>query len=50
MTVAELVEALKTKEQDAEIEFVIVQTDGLVVAVNIKEKAKDITKLLKMFN
>lgn len=49
MTVAELIEVLKTKEQTTQVEYIIVQTDGLLVAAKIEEKAKDLTKLLKMF-
>lgn len=49
MKVAELVEALKTKDQNDEVEFVIIRNDGLVMAVSIKEKAKELIKLLKIF-
>lgn len=49
MTTAKLIEVLKTKEQSAEIEFVIVQTDGVLVASFISTKAKAMLSFLKMF-
>lgn len=50
MTIADLIEKLKTKDQSADVQFIIVKTDGeIVAAVVSSEQAKSMTKLLKNF-
>lgn len=49
MTVAELVVKLQAKDQTAEVEFIVVKTDGEVVCADIAKQAKSIGKFLKMF-
>lgn len=49
MTTAELIEVLKTKEQSAEVEYIIVQPNGLLVAASITNSAKSMLSFLKMF-
>lgn len=50
MTIADLIEKLKTKDQDTDVQFIIVKTDGeLVAAVVSAEQAKPMIKVLKRF-
>lgn len=49
MNVSELVERLKLKDQTAEIEFIVVTTDGLLVTANVGKQAKPMVKFLKNF-
>jgi len=50
ITVKDLVEKLKEKDQDKEVEFVVVGTDGMMVCMDVKSSAKSMVDLLKMFN
>jgi len=48
-TIADLIEVLKTKDQTAEVEHLVLGTNGAIVAMNITSKqAKPIIKVLKM--
>lgn len=49
MKVAELIEKLKEKDQAAEVEFIVVKTDGELVTMDVSKQAKPLIKLLKMF-
>lgn len=48
-TVADLIKILETKVQTAEIEYVVVEKDGKLVTCDVKEQAKPMIKVLKMF-
>ena len=48
-TVAELIELLKTKDQTAEVEFIVCKTNGQMMAADVKTQAQPIIKFLKMF-
>ena len=47
--IKELIKILKKKDQNAEVEFVVVTTDGKLVCMDINAAAKDMSDLLKMF-
>lgn len=49
MTIADLIESLKTKDQAAEVEFIVVKTDGQILAIKLKEMAKPMQTVLKLF-
>jgi hypothetical protein len=49
MTVAELIEVLKTKQQDAQVEHIVCKTDGEIVCCDVKTQAKAIMGMLKWF-
>ena len=47
--VKELVKKLKEKDQNAEVEFVVVNINGEMVCMDIASSAHNITKLLQLF-
>lgn len=47
--IKELIKKLQEKEQDAEVEFVVVKTNNELICMDIKTKAHNLTQLLKMF-
>ena len=49
MNITNLIEVLKQKE-NSEIEFIIVREDGELVAVNLKNRTKQMKILLELFN
>ena len=50
ITIKELIERLKTKDQEKEVEFIVVDTDSWMVCAEIETKATNMLKILKMFN
>jgi hypothetical protein len=50
MKIKDLVKNLKTKDQDAEVEFIVCKTTGELVCAQIESKAADLAKLLKIFS
>ena len=46
----EFIVVLQEKDQDAEVEFIVVTTDGVMVCMDIKTQAPNSLKLLKLFN
>jgi hypothetical protein len=46
----DLVKKLQEKDQDAEVEFIVVKTDGEMVCMDVEAKAKSMVDLLKLFN
>lgn len=49
MKIKDLIKNLKTKDQDAEVEFIVCKTDGEIVCMKVESKAADIVKMLKLF-
>ncbi len=49
MKISELIENLKTKDQDAEVEFIVAKTSGELVCAQVKSTAQSMFKFLKMF-
>lgn len=49
MTIADLIKNLKTKDQKAEVEFIICKTDGELVCAKLEKKTADMAKMLQMF-
>jgi len=49
MTVAELIDKLKQKDQGAEVEYIVVKTTGELVVADVSKQAKPMTKFLKHF-
>lgn len=47
--ISELIEVLKTKNPDDEVEAVVAKTDGQVIVMYVHTMAKAITKALKLF-
>jgi hypothetical protein len=47
--VKELIKKLETKDQDADVEFIVVDSNGNLVCVDVENEATNITKLLKLF-
>ena len=47
--VKELIKNLKKKDQDAEVEFVVIKTNGDLVAMDIETSAHNMATLLSMF-
>lgn len=45
----DLVKTLQTKNQEAEVEFVVVYVDGELICVDITEQAGAFMKVLKLF-
>lgn len=48
--IKDLVKVLQQKDQNAEVEFVIVQIDGIMVCMDLEAKNKSVSELLKMFD
>ena len=48
--IKELIKRLEKKNQELEVEFIIVDTDDYMVCAEIEDKAKSMVKILKMFN
>ena len=48
--VKDLIKALEEKEQDAEVEFVVVKTNGDLVVMDIETRAHNMATLLSMFS
>lgn len=48
MTVADLIEKLKEKDQSLSVQFIVVTDIGAVLAVNFSNQAKPVAKVLKM--
>ena len=49
MNILDLIEILKRKENGA-VEFIIVREDGELVAINLKDKTKQMKTLLDIFS
>jgi hypothetical protein len=50
MKIKDLVKNLKTKDQDAEVEFIVCKTTGELVCMLVDSKAAtDIIKMMKLF-
>ena len=49
MKIKELVEILKTKDQELEVQFVIATTEGAIEAMEAKDEFVDVMKFLKAF-
>lgn len=47
--VKDLVKILKGKDQNADVEFVVVKTDGTMVCMDLKGQTRAMASLLKMF-
>ena len=47
--VKELIKKLKDKDQDAEVEFIVVKTNGDMVAMEVETSAHNMATLLSMF-
>lgn len=47
--IKQLIKNLQKKDQEAEVEFVVVKTNGNLICMDIKSNAKDMQKMLKMF-
>ena len=50
MKIENLIEILKTKDQKKEVEFIIADKKGMMVAMDVTTKSKEMVKLLKMMN
>lgn len=50
ITIENLIEDLKKKDQQEVVECIIVSSDGTIICAYVKSLAKQITKFLKMFN
>jgi hypothetical protein len=50
ITIKNLVKKLQSKNQDNEVEFIVVTTDGNLVCMDVDSNAHDMTTLLSMFN
>jgi NMD protein affecting ribosome stability and mRNA decay len=48
--VKKLIKKLKEKDQDAEVEFIIVKTNGIMICMDVNSSAKNMVDLLKLFN
>lgn len=48
-TIAQLIEKLKEKDQAAEVEFIVLKTDGELVTMDVAKHAKVLIKMLKLF-
>jgi len=48
--VKELIKKLKEKDQDAEVEFVVVKTNGDMVVMDVETSAHNMATLLSMFS
>jgi hypothetical protein len=49
ITVAELIEKLKEKDQEAVVEFVVATESGQLVCADVSKTAKAMAAILKMF-
>jgi hypothetical protein len=49
MKIKDLVKNLQTKDQDAEVEFIVCKKTGELVCAQIESQAADLAKLLKVF-
>lgn len=47
--IKELIKKLKEKDQNAEVEFVVVKTTGALVVMDLETSANNIAQLLEMF-
>lgn len=47
--IEELVKKLQDKDQNAEVEFIVVKTDGDMVCMDVEKSARSMVKLLKLF-
>lgn len=49
-TIENLLDTLQTKDKNAEVEFVIVQTDGKLIAADLtSDRARKLVRFLEMF-
>ena len=48
--VKDLIEKLKKNDQNTEVEFIVVGTDGMLVCMDVKASSKPMVKLLKTFS
>ena len=48
-SILNLIKTLQTKDQDREVEFIIIDADGMIVAMDLEGDAYDMAELLKMF-
>lgn len=49
MTIAELIERLKMKDQAAEVEFIVAEKNGKLVTVDVSTQAGPMIRFLKPF-
>lgn len=49
MKIKDLIKNLETKDQEAEVEFIVCKVTGELVCVKIESKAADIAKMLNLF-
>lgn len=49
MKLKDLIEKLKEKDLDADVEFIVVKSDGEVVSASVEKQAKPMLNFLKMF-
>lgn len=47
--IKDLVKILQKKEQDAEVEFIVLKTNGNIVCMDVEAKSTDLIKMLKSF-
>lgn len=50
LKVKDLIKKLQEKDQDTEVEFAVVTTNGDLVCMDIETTAKSMADLLKLFN
>ena len=48
--IKDLVKKLNEKDQNKEVEFIVVGTDGNMVCMDVETSASNMVKLLKLFN
>lgn len=48
--IKDLIKLLREKDQNKEVEFVVVSTEGHLVCMDIEANADDLARLLKAFN
>lgn len=49
ITVRELIEKLKEKDQDFSVEFIVAKENGELVCADVSKTAKSMTAMLKLF-
>ena len=48
--IKQLIKNLEKKDQDKDVEFIVVTTNGEMVCMDVEAKAKSMVDLLKLFN
>ena len=49
MKIKEVIEILKTKDPEWEVQFIVARTDGQIIAMEAKDTFVDVMKFLKSF-